>query len=103
MAEALFIEALRRYMERLPAEQTGWLAAARDEIVGAAIAAIHRAPGRQWTRDSLAEEAATSRPVLTARFASFLRESSPALPATWRMHAPHTHLPHLRATVPPPR
>jgi hypothetical protein len=28
MAEALFIEALRRYMEQLPAEQTGWLAAA---------------------------------------------------------------------------
>src|SRR3546814_12374225 len=75
MAEALFIEALRRYMERLPAEQTGWLAAARDEIVGAAIAAIHRAPGRQWTLDSLAEEAATSRSVLTERFACFLGES----------------------------
>ncbi|NJO32702.1 MAG: AraC family transcriptional regulator [Rhodospirillales bacterium] len=29
MAEALFIEALRRHMEQLPAEQTGWLAAAR--------------------------------------------------------------------------
>ena len=72
MAEALFIEALRRYMEQLPAEQTGWLAAARDEIVGAAIAAIHRAPGRQWTLDNLAEEAATSRSVLTERFSRFL-------------------------------
>jgi hypothetical protein len=46
MAEALFIASLRRYMEKLPEGQTGWLAAARDKIVGAAIAAMHRAPGR---------------------------------------------------------
>src|SRR5690606_23751303 len=62
MAEALFIEALRHFMEQLPAEQTGWLAAARDEIVGAAIAAMHRTPARPWTLDSLADAAATSRP-----------------------------------------
>ena len=30
MAEALFVETLRRYMEGLPAQQTGWLAGARD-------------------------------------------------------------------------
>jgi hypothetical protein len=30
MAEAIFIETLRRYMEELPPEQTGWLAGARD-------------------------------------------------------------------------
>ena len=30
MAEALFIETIRRYMEALPPEQTGWLAGARD-------------------------------------------------------------------------
>ena len=34
MAEALFIETLRRYMEQLPAEQTGWLAGARDPWSG---------------------------------------------------------------------
>ena len=36
MAEALFIETLRRYMEELPPEQTGWLAGARDPVVGGA-------------------------------------------------------------------
>ena len=30
MAEALFIETMRRYVEQLPPEQTGWLAGARD-------------------------------------------------------------------------
>jgi AraC-like DNA-binding protein len=99
MAEALFIEALRRYMERLPAEQTGWLAAARDKIVGAAIAAIHRAPGRQWTLESLAEEAATSRSVLTERFARFLGESPLAYLAMWRMQLAARRLQTSRDTV----
>jgi AraC-like DNA-binding protein len=99
MAEALFIEALRRYMEQLPAEQIGWLAAARDEIVGAAIAAIHRAPGRQWTLDSLAEEAATSRSVLTERFARFLGESPLAYLTMWRMQLAARRLQASRDTV----
>jgi AraC-like DNA-binding protein len=99
MAEALFIEALRRYMERLPAEQTGWLAAARDKIVGAAIAAIHRAPGRHWTLESLAEEAATSRSVLTERFARFLGESPLAYLAMWRMQLAARRLQTSRDTV----
>jgi len=35
MAEAIFIETLRRYMAELPGEQMGWLAGARDPIVAA--------------------------------------------------------------------
>lgn len=99
MAEALFIEALRRHMEQLPAEQTGWLAAARDEIVGAAIAAIHRAPGRQWTLDSLAKEAATSRSVLTERFSRFLGDPPLAYLAMWRMQLAARRLQTSRDTV----
>ena len=38
MAEAFFIETLRRYMQQLPLEQRGWLAGARDPVVGAALA-----------------------------------------------------------------
>ena len=49
MAEALFIETLRRYMERLPAEQTGWLAGARDAVVGSALALMHKKPFHPWT------------------------------------------------------
>ena len=85
MAEALFIESLRHYMEQLPAGQTGWLAAARDPIVGAALAALHRTPARPWTLDSLADAAATSRSVLNERFSRFLGESPLAYLAMWRM------------------
>ena len=49
MAEALFIETIRRYMEALPPEQTGWLAGARDPVVGGVLALLHRKPCHHWT------------------------------------------------------
>jgi AraC-like DNA-binding protein len=99
MAEALFIEALRRYMQQLPAEQTGWLAAARDEIVGAALAAMHRAPARAWSLDDLAAAASTSRSVLTERFSSFLGESPLAYLTMWRLQLAARRLQTSRDTV----
>ena len=44
MAEALFIESIRLYMQALPPEQTGWLAGARDPVVGGTLALLHRKP-----------------------------------------------------------
>lgn len=85
MAEALFIEALRRYMEQLPDKQTGWLAGARDPLVGGALALIHDHPCRQWTLPELAAEAGTSRTVLSERFAHFLHESPMMYLSRWRL------------------
>jgi AraC-like DNA-binding protein len=99
MAEALFIETLRRYMEQLPPEQTGWLAAARDPVVGAAIAAMHRAPGEPWTIDALAEEAGASRTVLVERFATYLGEAPLAYLTRWRLQLAARRLVSSRDTV----
>lgn len=85
MAEALFVQTLRRYMEALPAEQTGWLAAARDPIVGEALALMHAWPGEQWTQDELARRVGTSKSVLGKRFDTFLREPPLAYLARWRL------------------
>lgn len=85
MAEALFIETLRRYMSELPPEETGWLAGARDPVVGTVLAALHRAPHRDWTLDDLASEAASSRSVVSERFSRFLGEPPLAYLARWRM------------------
>jgi AraC-like DNA-binding protein len=85
MAEALFIETIRRYMEQLPAEQTGWLAGARDPVVGAALALLHRRPRHHWTVDELAAEAGASRSVLAERFARFLGEPPLTYLARWRL------------------
>src|SRR5512138_1558611 len=85
MAEALFVQTLRRYMESLPPEQTGWLAAARDPIVGAALAAMHATPGAGWTQDELARCVATSKSVLGKRFETFLHEPPLTYLARWRL------------------
>jgi AraC-like DNA-binding protein len=85
MAEALFVEALRRYMEQLPGDQTGWLAGARDPLVGAALALMHNHPCRQWTLPGLAAATGTSRTVLSERFVHFLGESPMAYLSRWRL------------------
>ena len=71
MAEALFIETIRRYMEALPPEQTGWLAGARDPVVGGALALLHRKPCHHWAVEELAAETGVSRSVLAERFSGF--------------------------------
>jgi AraC-like DNA-binding protein len=84
-SEALLVEALRRYMEQLPPEHGGWLAAARDPIVGAALALIHKTPFDDWTLQTLAAAAGTSRSVLSDRFARYLGEPPLAYLARWRL------------------
>jgi AraC-like DNA-binding protein len=99
MAEALFIETLRRYMDVLPPEQTGWLAGARDPVVGAALALLHRKPCFAWTIDQLASQAGASRSVLAERFARFLGESPLAYLARWRMQLAARKLQTTRDTI----
>jgi AraC-like DNA-binding protein len=74
LAEALFIETLRRYMAELPRQRTGWLAAARDSAVGRALGAIHREPAHAWTVATLAQRAGVSRTVFAERFTRLLGE-----------------------------
>ena len=85
MAEALFVEALRRFLRDMPEEETGWLAAARDPLVGAALAALHRDPQRHWALPELAAEVGASRSVLSERFHHFLGESPIHYLARWRL------------------
>ena len=99
MAEALFIEALRRYMERLPPEQTGWLAGARDEIVGGALDVLHRKPSHPWTVPDLAREVGASRSVLVDRFAHFLGEPPMTYLARWRLQLAARLLQTTRQTI----
>lgn len=85
LAEALFIETLRRYIGGLPAEQTGWLAGARDPEVGKALALLHRDPAKPWTIAALAHEVGSSRSVLAERFRHFLNEPPMTYLLRWRL------------------
>jgi AraC-like DNA-binding protein len=85
MAEALFVQTLRRYMERLPPLQTGWLAAARDPIVGAALAVLHASPGQAWSQEELARQVGASKSVLARRFELFLGQPPLTYLTAWRL------------------
>ena len=66
-------------------EQSGWLAGARDPIVGGALSLLHRDPGHAWNVEELASRLGTSRTVLTERFDRFLGEPVLTYLARWRL------------------
>ena len=100
MAEALFIETLRCYIKLLPPDATGWLAGARDQITGAALALLHRRPAEHWTIDRLAGEIGTSRSVLSDRFTRYLGEPPLTYLARWRMQLASRMLQTTKANRP---
>jgi AraC-like DNA-binding protein len=99
LADVLVIQAIRSWVERDPAAQTGWLGALRDPQVGCAITMIHRDPARAWTVASLANEVAMSRSAFAARFTDLVGEPPMRYVARWRMHAARTWLTEDRATL----
>jgi AraC-like DNA-binding protein len=85
LAELMFIEVVRRYLDELPAEQAGWLAGLRDEVVGRALALLHARPGDPWTLAELARQAASSRSKLAERFALLVGQPPMQYLTRWRM------------------
>ncbi|HXU42224.1 MAG TPA: AraC family transcriptional regulator [Burkholderiales bacterium] len=85
LAELLFVEAMRRYMDTLPPQGKGWLAGVRDAHVGRALALLHADPSRAWTVERLAREAALSRSALGERFTALMGESPMQYLTRWRL------------------
>ena len=85
LAELMFIEVLRRYLQDLPRAQTGWLAGLRDDVVGRALAQIHDRPGHPWTLAELARAADSSRSSLSRRFTELMGRSPMQYLVQWRM------------------
>jgi AraC-like DNA-binding protein len=85
LAEVLFIEVLRLYVNQQSEGRIGWLAALGDRVVGAALNQLHAKPARAWTLDELAREAHTSRSVLAERFQHLVGNSPMQYLTQWRM------------------
>jgi len=86
LAEGLFAEAVRRYIDTLSPGDGGWLAGLRDPAVGRTIALIHNRYAEALTLELLAREAGVSKTVLGERFRALLGESPMQYCARWRMH-----------------
>jgi AraC-like DNA-binding protein len=85
LSEALFVDTLRRYVTSLPDQSTGWLAGARDPIVGKSLALLHRRAHHPWTIAELAAEVGVSRSALVARFTRYLSDPPMAYLTGWRL------------------
>jgi AraC-like DNA-binding protein len=85
LSEVLFVETLRRYINALPSDQIGWLAGARDPIIGQALALLHKEPADPWTISNLARRVGVSRTRFAERFRHFLEESPMAYLTRWRL------------------
>lgn len=85
MAELMFIEVLRNHLSNLPDEQTGWLAALRDAVVGPALLRMHERPAHPWTLPELAQGIASSRTVLADRFTKLVGMPPMRYLTRWRL------------------
>lgn len=85
ISELLFVEAIRRCMDALPADRKGWLAGARDRFVGRALSVLHAQPAHAWTVDELARKVGLSRSALAQRFTDLLDQPPMQYLARWRL------------------
>jgi AraC-like DNA-binding protein len=85
MSEMMFVDAVRRYVDTLPEESTGWLAGLRDRYVGRALALLHAKPAESWTIDELGRQVGLSRSALHERFVQLIGQPPMQYLTQWRM------------------
>ncbi len=66
-------------------DASGWLKAVRDPQIGRVLAAVHRAPGDDWTVEALASLAGLSRSSFADKFRAVMGEGPAHYVARWRM------------------
>ena len=85
LAEMMFVDSARRYLDSLSETTTGWLAGLRDRFVGKALALMHERPDQSWSVDDLAREVGLSRSSLHERFVQYVGQPPMQYLANWRI------------------
>ena len=99
LSEMMFVDAIRRHVEHLPPESSGWLAGLRDRYVGRALALLHERPAAPWTIEDLSSQVGLSRSALHERFVSLIGQPPVQYLTNWRMQLASRLLLEGRATV----
>lgn len=84
LAEVLFIQMVRAYLEQSKAPR-GMLAAIADKQIGAALQLMHQAPQDPWTLATLAQRVGMSRSAFAARFNQLVGQTPLHYLTFWRM------------------
>ncbi len=85
LSELMFLQAVRQYIDALPAQSKGWLAGLRDRQIGAALALMHGRPAETWKLDALAREVGLSRSAFAERFSDLMGVPAMHYLANWRL------------------
>lgn len=99
LSELLFVEAIRRYVERLPDGQRGWLAGLKDPYVSRALARLHARLHEPWTVETLGRDIGLSRSALADRFLNVLGVPPMQYLANWRMQVAARELLNSRKSI----
>jgi AraC-like DNA-binding protein len=99
MSEMMFVDAVRRHIDSMPEQSTGWLAGLRDRFVGRALALMHEKPDFAWSIDELGNQVGLSRSALHERFVELLEQPPMQYLAQWRMQLASRMLRESQASV----
>jgi AraC-like DNA-binding protein len=85
VAELMFVEVVRKYIDDMPEGERGWCSGLRDPQVGAAIALIHNRPAYPWTVETLAHGVGMCRSIFAERFMYLVGSPPMQYLAKWRL------------------
>ncbi|MFP5076442.1 AraC family transcriptional regulator [Rhizobium sp. YIM 134829] len=85
LAQMMLVQALRLYASQHLSRESGWLFALSDRQIGAAVAALHAEPARDWRLEELAAGVAMSRTAFAVRFKRLVGLAPMACLTRWRM------------------
>ncbi|WP_437679236.1 AraC family transcriptional regulator [Sorangium sp. So ce131] len=74
IADVVFVQALRAFIERLPHDAGGFLRALREPHIGQALGLMHQQLEHPWTVETLASKCGLSRSAFAERFKQIVGE-----------------------------
>ncbi len=85
LSDILFVQIVQHWVEMQGAQDSGWLDAFHDPLIGKALALMHSQPHHAWQVASLARALACSRSTFASRFTALVGEPPMEYLTRWRM------------------
>ena len=99
LSEMMLVDAVRRHVDGMPEQSTGWLAGLRDRFVGRALALLHEKPAADWNIDDLSKHVGLSRSALHERFVELIGQPPMQYLTNWRMQVASRLLRETQSSV----
>lgn len=85
LIEVMLVEVLRRPVQHMQGQRTGWLSGMADPPIAMALQKMHAEVARHWTVASLAKQVGMSRAVFARRFAERVGVPPATYLSNWRI------------------